>query len=151
MAVRKFLQGLSPRPPMTPHVPLGSGGGGEGLPLPPRSDEALEAGVRGRESEPTTSTVPVDAHRAEAARRDACHRIDSSREYFERILGTTCPGSTTEDFVRGLEDGRFLQAVANRVSGVLGHATSKLESIGIAGVSVDNFDRWVVPWDGWRV
>jgi hypothetical protein len=80
-----------------------------------------------------------DSQRVEHARREFIHRIEAARSTFESALGVRVDGST-EAFVASLEDGKMLLAIVQRVSGLL-NRPSKLDSLGIAGVSVDSFDR----------
>ena len=154
MAMRKFLTGLSPRPPATPSSSEGSASS-TADPTQVFARRQLAGAMADSATPPidgsngaddSTGLIQADAQRMVSTRRECRARIEQSREYFERILGCSNPGATVEDFVRGLEDGRFLLSIANRVSGVLDKTSSKLEGIGIAGVSVDNFDRYGEEW-----
>ena len=140
-AVRKFLTGLSPRPP----VP---GQGSDSGPHAPDDGSAFArrtlATALGAADDADSGPVSVDVKRTTSTRNECKQRIEALREFLEAVLDwESVSTASTDDFVRGLDDGRFLLSVANRVAGQ-GHASSnasRLESIGIAGVSADNFDR----------
>ena len=92
----------------------------------------------------TLLSTSTNEERVDHLRRGSYVRVEQCRDLFQALMNMQTWPATTEEFVASLEDGSFLVQLLLKITGVADRP-SKLASLGTAGITAENFDRYAIP------